>query len=150
MRERLVFRGQLVGGLLAALVSLGLGGCGPPAPNPLHVSAYHNLSTINGAYLKAIKKLGHPPKKREDLVPFLEEFGDPDEILKSPSDGQPYVIVWGLDVMRLQERGVPTVVAFEKNGKDGKRYYCNGLVVLQVNDEEFRKLPIPAAFKSSS
>src|SRR5206468_8320011 len=109
-----------------------------------------NLSTIKGAYLKATQKLGKPPARQEDIMPFLQEVGEPEQILRSSNDGEPYVIIWGVDIRRYLDKGIDPVVAYEKNGKDGKRVVSHGHFVRIETDEEFQKDVFPAGHKPSS
>jgi hypothetical protein len=119
--------------LLAALA-----GC-KSGPNVVALSASEqNLTFIALAYLEAHGKLGRGPKNAEELKPFLKEHGDPDQILTSPNDGQPYVVVWDAD----PTRGGPTayrqmwaILAYERKGSGGKR---------AVTDIRGRPLTIPA------
>jgi len=125
-------------------------GCGPPTPDKPAANSYENLGAINAAYFKATKKMGRPPAKLADIEPFLRENGEPEILLTSPVDGEPYVIVWGIDIQRMLDRNTPPVVAYEKTGKDGKRFVSNGHLILQFTDDQFEKAKASAGLKSSS
>jgi hypothetical protein len=91
------------------------------------------------AYIDATEKLGHPPKNVEELKPYLKEFGNPEELLISPNDGEPYVVVWGVDTSRggpTEYQGMWQIIAYEKKGTGGKR---------AVTDVRGRPLTVPEA-----
>jgi hypothetical protein len=85
-----------VAGAGAALLVAVLGGCGPKTHVVPFSQAEKNLSLVAAAYTDAFSRLGHSPKGADELKPFLKTFGNPDEVLVSPNDGQPYVVVWGV------------------------------------------------------
>jgi hypothetical protein len=131
--------------LLRVLVLLaGLTGCGSgPKVIPL-TDSEKNLTQIALAYVDAHSQLRHGPKNAEELKPFLKPYGDPDQLLISPNDGEPYVVVWGGD----PSRGGPTeykqmfpVLAYERKGTGGKRAITDirGRP-MTVPDEDFPKL----------
>jgi hypothetical protein len=63
-----------------------------------------------------------PPRDANDLRRFFKELGvggDPDQVLRSPRDGQPYVILFGAP---LDATGAHTILAFERQGAEGRRY----------------------------
>ncbi|MGE3809495.1 MAG: hypothetical protein AB7K24_32930 [Gemmataceae bacterium] len=82
----------------------------------------YNLSQIGAAYIDAVTELGRPPARLEDLRPFLDKKGNADELLVSPGDGKPFVIVWNVDPRTLGPKGdkLPVLV-YEQEGRDGKR-----------------------------
>jgi hypothetical protein len=116
----------------------GCSGCGPQVNVVPLTPAEDALKYIAMAYLDAHSELNRPPKNAEDLRPFLKRFGDPEQLLVSPNDGQPFVIVWGAD----PNRGGPTeymnmfpILAYEKQGAGGKR---------AVTDIRGRPMTVPA------
>jgi hypothetical protein len=109
-------------GLLLLLA--GLTGCGSGVKVVPLSKAEKALSVIAMAYGEAHSRLGRGPKNADELKPFLKEFGDPEELLISPNDGQAYVVVWGVD----PTRGGPTeyqqmfpILAYERKGTGGQR-----------------------------
>jgi hypothetical protein len=101
-----------------------LGGCGAETDVVKFSNAEQELTYIAMAYGDAHSKLGHGPKSADELKPFLKTFGDPQDLLTSPNDSQPYVVVWGQD----PSRGGPTdykqmfpILAYEATGSGGKR-----------------------------
>lgn len=105
-----------LGAVLAALL-----GCSKPPPEPEDAAAV-NLRRIAQAFDVAEYKLRRAPRDEGELRRFLGETGaavDPDQLLRSPRDGQPYVIRYG---SRLDPDGRNTVLAHEKDGVGGRRY----------------------------
>jgi len=92
---------------------------------------------------------------REQLA-HIHEAGlgrDPDEVLRSPRDGQPFVVITGVD---FDSTAKTTIWAYEQQGADGKRYVMTlSRDVKQVPDEDFPKATFakghkPASSKSGS
>ncbi len=95
-----------------------------------------NLSSVGRAYHAATEKLGRPPASEEQLMPFLRELGDPAQLLRSPRDCEPYVIVYGFDIRKSFDMP-PPIWAHEKRGVDGNRYVITVMGVNLMTDEEF-------------
>ena len=102
--------------------------------------AYKNLMIIRDAYFKATDKLQRPPANREELLPYLKESGDPDEILKSANDGEEFVILYGVNYRTVQ---LQPVTVYEKKGRNGKRLVLRTKVIFTMNDEELKQAPFP-------
>jgi hypothetical protein len=106
-------------------------------------TAAPRLRKIMQAYDIAIYK-GKIPQNADDLKPFLLELApndNPEEILRSPNDNEPYEVVWGTNLDRIEERNV--VVAYEKTGVNGVRYVItNERIVKTMTDDEFRQANI--------
>ncbi len=103
-----------------------------------------NLRYLVMAYTQAATDLGHSPSSAEELKPFLKDFGDAETLLKSPRDGQPYVIVGGLDRAAAAQGG-PSILAYEREGVNGVRKAVDmRMVVRDLSAEEFAKLGLAA------
>jgi hypothetical protein len=105
-----------------AVAWLGLAGCSskPPPKQEDPVEIY--LRRIVQAYDVAEYRLGRFPRTEDELKRFLPETGAteaPEQLLRSPRDGQPYVIVYGA---ALDPNGYGTILAYEKVGVEGQRY----------------------------
>lgn len=67
-------------------------------------------------------------------------------MLRSANDGEPFVILWGVDCNKLSsERKDPfTVAAYEKRGANGTRYVLRfPLSVVAMTDAEFQRAVFP-------
>jgi hypothetical protein len=132
----------------------GLTGCGSgPKVVPLSDSE-KNLTNIALAYLEAHSRLGRGPKDVEELKPFLQELGNPEQLLTSPRDGEQYVVVWGAD----PTRGGPTpyrqmwpIIAYERKGSGGKRAITDirGRP-MTIPEEDFAQLTFVAGHQPSA
>jgi hypothetical protein len=142
-----LWRLALVLGLLLASAA----GCG--SPNVVNVQedkSAQNLQLISSAYSMAANKLKRPPQGAQDITEILKnELGkpDPENILRSPDDNEPYVIVWGVnfgEVAKARGGNVDVILAYEAKGKGGKRHVLvpPGQVSL-MTDEQFRAAAFP-------
>jgi hypothetical protein len=97
---------------------------------------------VGQAYRDAYTALKRPPASVKDLKPYLAKFGDPEKVLISPSDGQPYEITWGVVPGRPpQNIKISPFLLCEKKGKDGKRYVLDFTFRVRcLTEEEFEKL----------
>jgi hypothetical protein len=124
-------------------------GCGGPATvtapaDPVSSS----MMKIVDAYRTATIKLNHPPRNMEELKPSLKEKGVTDDMLKSPRDGQPYMIIWGIDITKPPTSGDPRnmpVIIYEKEGAGGKRWVVTQFSPQEMTDEEFAQANVPKA-----
>lgn len=132
--------------VLFALGLLGLVGCGPRViERETSDHGGDHLVTLTRVYTAAQRGLGRPPRGVDDLKSAAKEFGDVDTLLKSPIDGQPYVIVWGVDLGNAPN---PTmVVAYEKIGAGGVRYVMTPTGVRKLTDVEFARAEFPPGYK---
>ena len=128
--------------LIGVGIILVLAGCGDRVKVTELPQGEKNLRIIFKAYTQGAQRLGRSPKNAEELKPFLQEYGNPDELLISPNDGKPYVIVPGLNLKRQQ---ASPVLAYEQEGKDGRRQYIGlgSSAVQTATDEEFARLLKP-------
>jgi hypothetical protein len=78
------------------------------------------LSKIARVYLTSETELKRPPQNIDDLKPIADKRGFGDEIWKSENDGQPFVIVWGVDIKK--PGAVPAILAHEKEGRGGRKW----------------------------
>ncbi len=105
------------------------------------------------AYMRFSADQKRPPRNAEELKPFLAEFGNADDILRSPRDGQPFVVCWGVDMRQAPaSEGKPMpVVMYEKQGVDGRRYVLTAPFrkVEVLSDQEFRQASFPPGYSPS-
>jgi hypothetical protein len=138
-RQRLPLAGILGAGWLVLLC-----GCSS-SPEPLPVDeTVRRLRDLGQAYGQFTVDHQRPPQNEKDLRRQLEKMklGKPDELLRSPRDGQPFVIVWGFDVRqsgagqegagnKLTADQAGAIYMYERQGSGGERYvlYTHGSAV---------------------
>jgi hypothetical protein len=138
-----------------AVLLVGPSGCGSSDPKIIVLTKpEQHLTWIAMAYREAYDRLGRGPKNADELKPYLKEFGDPEELLISPNDRQPYVVVWNVN----PNQGGPTlyegmwqIIAYELKGSGGKRAVTDirGRP-MTVPDEDFSKLTFVGRHKPAS
>jgi hypothetical protein len=107
--------------LVAATSWLSLTGCSSKPPPKREDTAAINLRKIVQGYDLAEDRLHRGPRDEEELKRFLVQTDmtiDPEQVLRSPRDGQPYVVIYGA---RLDPYG-RDIIAYEQEGADGNRY----------------------------
>lgn len=137
---------------------LAICGCGPSGLIVGQVDPTRaKLQQISGAYLAATVKANRPPTKPEELLPFLGDKSTPDEekreIFRSNKDSEEFVIVWGVDLRKAGTDELPrdVIFAYEKKGKDGKRYVLKTPTdVFVIPDDLFQKSSFPKGHQPSS
>ena len=115
--------------------------------------AEKNLSHIAAAYEEAYSKLGRGPKDAAELKPFLKEHGNPDELLVSPNDGEPFVVIWGKKPAGgpTEYKGLFPILAYESKGSGGARAVTDIRGVPKtVPDEDFGKLKFLGGHKPAT
>jgi hypothetical protein len=99
-----------------------------------------NLAQLLQAYNEANAQLGHSPKNMTELRPFIEKQGNPDTILKSPRDHQPYEIRWGVSLRGFSpDTKMPAIVAYEKTGVEGERCVLTLSGIIFMEEAEFER-----------
>jgi hypothetical protein len=94
------------------------------------------LRLVGRAYRRPLAAGKAPPRE--------EDFGDVLDVWRSHRDGQPFVILWGVDLTRLPEGGAGLLLAWEQTAdKGGARcvLMADGKTTKVVSDDEFNKLP---------
>jgi hypothetical protein len=97
------------------------------------------------AYRDASNALGRGPTNEQEIKPYLKKYGDPEQLLVSPNDGQPYQFTWGITPGRLTKSAVGRrFLVHEKTGKNGKRYAVDLMLKAHhLTDEEFGNVRKP-------
>src|SRR6266852_6205265 len=117
-RQALVARA----GCLTAVLILGCSQAKDPAPVPLNENE-QAIVNVGLAYRDASVELTRGPANEKELKPYLKKYGDPEKLLVSPSDREPYHITWGLiPSQRTKSAFANRFLVYEKTGKGGKRY----------------------------
>jgi len=124
-------------------------GCSSKVNNVEPPKEWFNIIYVGTAFTEAEAKLGRVPKNAEELKPFLQRFGNPDELLISPNDGLPFVVRYGVV---NKGSGYP-VIAYEQKGKDGKHQIIDTqLMPRKITDEQLaanKNLTSPAEANKS-
>jgi hypothetical protein len=127
------------------IACLVLSGCAKPEPQ-VESEEVTNLSRIQQAYLEAATRLGHPPQNLNELRPYLVKQGNPDQLLRSPRDGQLYEIRWGVSTRGFSpDTKLPAILAWERDGVDGERWVLTVSGTMLMEDKEFaraKKAPV--------
>jgi hypothetical protein len=118
-------------------------GCGTREAESAVQPTVANLRSVRNAYFDARQALDRPPNSKEELVPYLKKFGDPAELLRSPDDGEDFVIVFGTDPMAPESY----VWAYERSGRGGSRWMIRDRHIQRMANETLAKLPFPPGHK---
>jgi hypothetical protein len=121
-----------------------LGACAPPGKVQKHDPKA--LSEISVAYLKATTALNRPPKEASELKPYLEAGKEVEQLLTSPNDNKPFVILWGTDP-RTGMSLKPLVIGYEKTGLGGVRCVFTAMGVMLMEDADFTQANFPPGHK---
>jgi hypothetical protein len=126
-----------------------LAGCSSPRGDPPLTPTEERLYKIGKAYIQATTRLKRAPRNFAEIKANLAgEVSD--DWMRSANDGEPFVVLWGVDYNRLPPgRDDPfTVGAYEKNGVGGQRYVLHFPIgVVLLTDEAFRKAIFPPGHK---
>lgn len=121
-------------------------GCSSPSTSNGQLTTEEQaIRNVGLAYRDASRALRRGPTSVKELQPYLKKYGNPEKLLTSPSDGQPYHIVWGIVPSQPSKGGQSNrFLAYEQTGKNGKRYALDFMLkVHHLNDEEFNRLRAP-------
>jgi hypothetical protein len=132
--------------VISVLGLLWLVGCGPRViERETSDHGGDQLVTLSRMYTAAQRSFGRPPRGLDDLKAVAKEYGDLDRLLKSPNDGQPYAIAWGVDLGNAPNATM--VVAHEKLGTGGVRYVMTPTGIMKLTDQEFARAIFPPGYR---
>jgi hypothetical protein len=137
-------------GWFVCVCLVGTAGCGGAkvAKEPPPGSVEANLEAICNAYNKACRELRRSPKNLEEFKPYLKGYGDPEQLLVSPNDGQQFVIVYGASPFVEPTPANPQIIAYEKVGKDGKRLSIEPRGdIRKYTEDELARIRFPSGHK---
>jgi hypothetical protein len=137
----------MVGLLLVAVA--GCGGQPTVVATPLP-EAHARLGAINAAYEAFYDKHGRTPRNEQELRTMLvSQEQDADKVLRSPRDGEPFVICYGADVYgSLDWAGdALPVFAYERRGDGGRWVLAPPGFINVLSEEEFRAARFPPGHK---
>jgi hypothetical protein len=122
--------------IVPATLLAAIAGCGEEVHVVPLTAAEQELTYVALAYTDAHERLGRGPKDADELKPYLKPFGDPEDLLVSPNDGEPYVVVWKANPVGGpgEYMGMFPILAYEQKGTGGKR---------AVTDVRGRPLTVP-------
>ena len=127
-----------VGLLLALAVSIGCSRSSAPE----EIGDRTKLQSLANAYAAFVKDAKRAPNGWADLAPRFKKdiVADPEKFFVSSRDGQPYVIIWGVDAVD-STRAAQSVLVYESQGADGKRLVADcARRVKELKDAEFRRM----------
>jgi hypothetical protein len=120
-------------------------GCGTRENQTALPPVIENLRAVRDGYFEARRALDRPPRSKEELVPYLKKFGDPSQLLRSPDDGEEFVIVYGTDPLATDS--LTYVWAYERFGSGGSRWIIRERHVQRVPNEKLATFPFPPGHK---
>jgi hypothetical protein len=131
------------------LILLAAAGCSRGDVATTRGPAEERLLALGTAYQNAARRLGHPPKDFQELKPSLE--GDASEdFLRSPNDGEPFVVIWGVDFDKLPQSPAHNsyvVAIYEKKGAGGKRCVLRfPLSTCRLTHDQWKKAVFPPGY----
>jgi hypothetical protein len=142
--------------LLAIAASVGLlsaSGCSDNQSAEREQSNLKPLAVFYGRYVGQHR--GQTPPNEQEFRKFLEAMGKEhllsmqvnsiDEVFVSSRDKKPYVVLYGLVSKTGNELPSATVVAYEQEGKGGKRFIARLLGAIEEVDEAKFKQIVPNA-----
>ena len=120
-----------------------------PITDEAQGDSFVQLNAIHRAYAQFSEATGKPPESADDLKEILIKANqDPETIFVSASDGQPFVIHWGVQAINTSPE--PTVIAYEGNGKNGQRMVLTSMGVIAMSEKELIDGSFPAGFSPPS
>jgi hypothetical protein len=139
---------------VAALIGISALGCGggvSPTGGGDDFQTRRSMTALATFYGDYLNYYGSAPKDEATFRAFLEErtdrinkmkLGGVDELLKSPRDGQPLVVVYGKKVAPPDSPNTPWA-AYEQTGVDGKRMavQVRGAVEELTSDQLAKQFP---------
>ncbi len=110
-----------------------------------------HLKKLAVGYGRYIRKYGKTPRNGKALKDFLKTLkkeksaalivDNVEKLFHSPRDNQPYVVNYGLKQQGIPNPHRPPIIAYEKQGKKGKRLVAFITTeVREVEEAEFQEL----------
>jgi hypothetical protein len=124
--------------VLLILCASGLLGCGRTGP-AIDKPAIERLSLLGEAYLQATQKHNRGPKNSDELKACVAPPHQLEELLVSPHDGKPYVIVWNIDPRQPPATEIPPLIAYEQEGRGGQHDALTTMGIVRINRQELDK-----------
>lgn len=121
---------------LVLVLLIGSSGCGR-SPEVIVDPTTDRLGKILQMYSQATREAEKPPRSIADLKAIAKKREYGDEVFKSENDGEPFVIVWGIDIRNPHP--TPPVIAHEKVGRAGKKWVVDTMTPRLLSDDELSK-----------
>ncbi len=135
---------------MIAAVCLLAAGCGGSQKKSLarEQSGLKKLTVVYGRYLAQHR--GQPPANEAEFKKFVQSLppadraslgiADSEDLFLSNRDNKPYVVIYGRPKGPPGPGGAP-VIAYEQEGKSGKRWVASALgAIEEVDDARFQQL----------
>ena len=101
--------------------------------------ALDRLAILGEAYLQATQKLDRGPKGLDELKPHVAPPHQLDDLLISPHDGKPYVLVWNIDPRQPPLPETPPLIAYEQAGSNGRYDILTTMGIVRIDRKELDK-----------
>ena len=128
--------------VLTVVIALGLG-CKPQSAfDETQGDPFEQMVVIQQCYFDYAIKNKKAPSSKEDLAARFQSSGyEPSILLKSPRDGQPFVILWG--VMPDLTSTPPVVLGYESSSVGDARMVMTTMGVVTMLEDAFQKATFP-------
>jgi hypothetical protein len=153
LRKPLGDHGWLGLAIVSVVCWFGVGGCSQDQSAEREQSNLKPLAVFYGRYVGQHR--GRTPANEQEFRKFIDSMGKEhlasmqvnsiDELFISSRDKKPYVVLYGLVSQTGNELPSATVVAYEQEGKGGKRFIARLLGAVEEMDEAKFKQAVPNA-----
>ena len=125
--------------LAACLVHLAIfRGCEKKNPE-IPKASLDRMHTIYETYVKVTDSLKRPPKDLDEFKRGLPSNVDAKDLLTSPHDGKPYVLVFNINPLVPPPTPMPPLLAYEQEGSGGMYDAVTTMGVIRCSAEELQK-----------
>gem|GEM_PF-4419553 len=108
----------------------------PEIPKP----ALDRMQTIYATFLKVTDSLGRPPKDADEFKRALPSNVDANDLLTSPHDGKPYVLIFNVNPRVPPMSAMPPLLAYEQEGSGGMFDAVTTMGVVRCTAEDLQKM----------
>jgi hypothetical protein len=122
--------------LVHLAVFLGCEKKNPEIPKP----SLDRMQTIYATYVKVTDSLKRPPKDLDEFKRGLPSNVDAKDLLTSPHDGKPYVLVFNINPQAPPQSALPPLLAYEQEGSGGMFDVVTTMGVVRCTAEDLQKM----------
>ena len=108
----------------------------PAIPKP----ELDRMQTIYATFLKVTDSLGRAPKDIEEFKRAIPSNVNATELLTSPHDNKPYVLVFNVNPRVPPNGPIPPLLAFEQEGSGGMFDVITTMGVIRCPAEDLKKM----------